>query len=32
MVSRIFKELTVGGYVQVSGGRITILKTPPAGW
>jgi CRP/FNR family cyclic AMP-dependent transcriptional regulator len=32
MVSRIFKELTVGGYVQVSAGRITILKTPPAGW
>jgi CRP/FNR family cyclic AMP-dependent transcriptional regulator len=32
MVSRIFKELTVGGYVQVSGGRITILKTPPVGW
>ncbi len=32
MVSRIFKELTVGGYVQVNGGRITILKTPPAGW
>ena len=32
MVSRIFKELTVGGYVRVHGGRITILKAPPAGW
>jgi len=32
MVSRIFKELTVGGYVRVNGGRITILKAPPAGW
>jgi CRP/FNR family cyclic AMP-dependent transcriptional regulator len=32
MVSRIFKELTVGGYVRVAAGRITILKTPPAGW
>ena len=32
MVSRIFKELTTGGYVSVDGGRITILKTPPAAW
>lgn len=32
MVSRIFKELTVGGYVQVDSGHISILKTPPAGW
>jgi CRP/FNR family cyclic AMP-dependent transcriptional regulator len=32
MVSRIFKELTVGGYVRVVRGRITVLKTPPAGW
>lgn len=32
MVSRIFKELTTGGYVQVDGGRITVLRTPPAAW
>lgn len=32
MVSRVFKELTTGGYVQVDAGRITILKTPPAAW
>jgi len=32
MVSRVFKELTVGGYVAVEAGRIVILKTPPAAW
>ncbi len=32
MVSRIFKQLIVGGYVAVEGGRIRILKTPPAAW
>ncbi len=32
MVSRVFKELTTGGYVQVDAGHITILKTPPAAW
>jgi CRP/FNR family cyclic AMP-dependent transcriptional regulator len=32
MVSRIFKELTVGGYLAVDGGRIRILKPPPAAW
>ena len=32
MVSRIFKELTVGGYITVEGGRIRVLKTPPAAW
>lgn len=32
MVSRIFKELTVGGYVRVIDGRITLLRTPPANW
>jgi len=32
MVSRIFKELTIGGYIEVAGGRITVLKTPPAAW
>ncbi len=32
MVSRIFKELTIGGYVAVEGGHIRVLKTPPATW
>jgi CRP/FNR family transcriptional regulator, cyclic AMP receptor protein len=32
MVSRIFKELTIGGYLSVTAGRIVILKTPPAAW
>jgi CRP/FNR family transcriptional regulator, cyclic AMP receptor protein len=32
MVSRIFKELTAGGYLKVEAGRITLLKTPPAAW
>jgi CRP/FNR family cyclic AMP-dependent transcriptional regulator len=32
MVSRIFKELTAGGYVEVKAGRIVLLKTPPAAW
>jgi CRP/FNR family transcriptional regulator, cyclic AMP receptor protein len=32
MVSRIFKQLTVGGYVALEGGHIRLLKTPPASW
>lgn len=32
MVSRIFKDLQVGGYIDVANGRITILKKPPAAW
>ena len=32
MVSRIFKELTTGGYVKAEAGRITLLKKPPAAW
>jgi len=32
MVSRIFKDLTIGGYVSTASGRITILKRPPAAW
>ncbi|MFY9513660.1 MAG: Crp/Fnr family transcriptional regulator [Rubrivivax sp.] len=32
MVSRVFKELTIGGYVALEAGRIVILKTPPAAW
>ena len=32
MVSRIFRELTVGGYLSVKAGRIVVLKNPPAAW
>lgn len=32
MVSRIFKQLTVGGYVAVQGKRIVLLKKLPARW
>jgi CRP/FNR family cyclic AMP-dependent transcriptional regulator len=32
MVSRIFKELTTGGYIEVQSGRIVLLKRPPAAW
>jgi CRP/FNR family cyclic AMP-dependent transcriptional regulator len=32
MVSRIFKELTSGGYVVVEAGRIRLLKDLPANW
>ena len=32
MVSRIFKDLTAGGYMAVDAGRIVVLKKPPAGW
>ena len=32
MVSRIFKDLTKGGYVAVASGRIQILRRPPAAW
>ena len=32
MVSRIFKDLTAGGYMTSEGGRIVVLKKPPAGW
>jgi CRP/FNR family cyclic AMP-dependent transcriptional regulator len=32
MVSRVFKELTLGGYVALENGRIAVLKTPPAAW
>ena len=30
MVSRVFKELTVGGYVAMQAGRIRIVKKLPA--
>ena len=32
MVSRVFKELTVGGYVAMQAGRIRIVKKLPAAW
>jgi CRP/FNR family transcriptional regulator, cyclic AMP receptor protein len=32
MVSRIFKQLTVGGYVSVQGKRIVLLKKLPPRW
>jgi CRP/FNR family cyclic AMP-dependent transcriptional regulator len=32
MVSRIFSDLTAGGYLSREGRTIVILKTPPARW
>ena len=32
MVSRIFRDLTVGGYISVENRFITINKKPPARW
>ncbi len=32
MVSRIFRDLTVGGYITVENRMITINKKPPARW
>jgi CRP/FNR family cyclic AMP-dependent transcriptional regulator len=32
MVSRIFRDLTVGGYITVENRIITINKKPPARW
>ncbi len=32
MVSRIFKPLTKGGYVELRGGRIVLLKKLPSRW
>lgn len=32
MVSRIFRDLTVGGYISVENRYITINKKPPAKW
>ena len=32
MVSRIVKDLTSGGYLDLSSGRIVIAKKPPASW
>jgi CRP/FNR family cyclic AMP-dependent transcriptional regulator len=32
MISRIFSDLTAGGYVSKEGGRLVILRKPPAHW
>lgn len=32
MISRIFKDLQVGGYLAVQDKRIVVLKKPPAAW
>lgn len=32
MVSRIFKDLSAGGYIAVETGRIRIIRKPPVGW
>jgi hypothetical protein len=32
MVSRIFKDLTAGGYITVVERQITIHRTPPQRW
>jgi CRP/FNR family cyclic AMP-dependent transcriptional regulator len=32
MISRIFKDLTIGGYVSVVDRVITINRRPPARW
>ena len=32
MVSRIFRDLTTGGYIKVENRIITITKKPPARW
>jgi CRP/FNR family cyclic AMP-dependent transcriptional regulator len=32
MISRIFKDLTIGGYVSVVDRMITINRRPPPRW
>ena len=32
MVSRIFKDLTIGGYISIDNKQITIHKNPPRHW
>lgn len=32
MISKIFKDLSIGGYITVEQRRITINKTPPRHW
>jgi CRP/FNR family cyclic AMP-dependent transcriptional regulator len=32
MVSRILKDLRLGGYISISGHRITVHRRPPVRW
>jgi CRP/FNR family cyclic AMP-dependent transcriptional regulator len=32
MVNRIFKDLTAGGYLDLSSGRIVVLRKLPPAW
>src|SRR5688572_18993632 len=32
MVGRVMRDLARGGYIEVDGGRITIMRTPPGRW
>ena len=32
MISRILKPLTTGGYIELRGGRIALLRKLPARW
>lgn len=32
MVGRVMRDLARGGYIEVDGGRITIIRTPPGRW
>lgn len=32
MVGRVMRDLARGGYIEVSRGRVTILRTPPRRW
>jgi CRP/FNR family cyclic AMP-dependent transcriptional regulator len=32
MVSRILKDLRVGGYITMDGTRLVITRKPPANW
>ena len=32
MINRILRDLTIGGYIKVESGRITIQKAPPPRW
>ena len=32
MISRVFKDLSVGGYIEVEKNRITIARTLPDHW
>jgi hypothetical protein len=32
MISKILKDLSIGGYIQVDRKIITVVKDPPKGW